>query len=121
MTQPEVEALFGPPSTTIRNFRGELEMLYPDLSVVFDDSGVADVSLEPSVEVILGGQQILNSKQGRDALFARSNVRYRGNGSINFMDIGVASSDDENLPFPLAVFARGRMDPLLAKYKYEKL
>jgi hypothetical protein len=115
MNPQEVERLLGNPVARMKNFLGELKLVYHGMNAEFGGDGLVEVTLKGSPEITFQGQVILNLdkkvfvKQSKEAL--------QGNGSIVLLDFGIAIPDEEKAMFPLTVFARGRLDPLLTSYK----
>jgi hypothetical protein len=117
-TSPDdVQKALGPPIATTRNYLGEEEFLYDGFNIEFGDAGMVEVTFVPSQDIVIGETPLMDNRHGRDDLLARSRERFRGNGSIVLRDLGVAIPDEDESPFPVTVFARGRMDFLLSTYE----
>jgi len=117
MTPDEVEKILGRPLARTINFLKEVKFVYPDFNVEFSQNGMVEVTFSPFQEVTIKGQSVFKTKDGRNVILAMSKEKFRGNGSIILTDIGVAIPDEDGPPFPLTVFAQGRMDPVLTTYE----
>jgi hypothetical protein len=117
MTPDDVARILGSPRARSKNFLGEIKFVYPGFNVEFSKDEMVEVTFSSSQELSINGQSVFATKDGRDAILAMSKDNYRGNGSIVLTDIGVAIPDEDGPPFPITIFARGRMRPLLSRYE----
>ncbi|MFL5329107.1 MAG: hypothetical protein ACJ8C4_09330 [Gemmataceae bacterium] len=113
MGSAQVERTLGPPIAKTKNFLGQPKLIYPNVNVEFEGDRLVEMTFSSYCHLSLGADLIANSADGKDMLLRKSANNFTGNGSIVLMDIGVAISDDREEIFPLTVFARGRMDPLV--------
>src|SRR5262249_27701125 len=119
MSQEEVQKTLGQPNLVRRNWLGHKELIYDLFNIGFGDVGaVLDITLYPEASVVLDGVEIMSLPSGRQYLLHRSKEKYVGDGSIIWLDLGVAISEDEEPESAetITVFARGWFEEQINEY-----
>jgi hypothetical protein len=114
MSRDDVKGVLGTP---VAIGFGDTRFVYEHLVIDFDDHGAAEITVDTPQAVQILGRTVLNDVDGWETLLGMSKERFRGDGSLVLMDIGVSITDDPESPGPMTAFVQGKMDPFVMRYE----